>query len=123
VLLLVGAAALVSSITPFSTLANRKGSLLLAGGLLAAVLTAYRVASPPGALDISVGPFQFSSPAGTAAALSSFLHVHAPAWAALFGSGLVILGGWAQLASGRTELAVPTPAFPLASASKPPPGR
>jgi hypothetical protein len=122
VALVVGVAALINSMTSSTTLGDRKGLLLLVGGLLAAVLTAYRIASPPGALDISFGPFQFSSPAGAGAALSPFLHVHAGPWAALVGSALVSLGGWAQLGSERTVLAVPVPSFPVAPASKPPPG-
>lgn len=96
---------------------------MLAGGLLAAVLAAYRIESPPSALDISVGPFQFQSPAGTGEALSRLLHVHAGAWVALVGSALVMLGGWSQLTSGRTISAVAIPTFPIAPASKAPPGR
>jgi hypothetical protein len=122
VVLLVGIAVFVSSIAPSTPLGNRKPLLLLAGGLLVAVLAAYRIASPPGTLDISFGPFQFPAPAGTGAALSRFLQVGAGAWAALLGSALVILSGWAQLGSRRTVIAVPLPAFPVASASKPPPG-
>jgi hypothetical protein len=119
VALLVGVAAPLSAMTPSTTLGNRKGLLLLASGLLVAVLTAYRIASPPGALDITFGPFQFQSPAGTGAALSPFLHVHGGAWAALFGSGLVILGGWAQLESGRTVTVAPVPTLAEGSAAGP----
>jgi hypothetical protein len=86
------------------------------------VLAAYRLASPPGALDISFGGFQLPSPTGTSAALSSLLRVHAGALVALFGGALVMFGGWSQLGSRRTVPAAPIPAFPVATASKPPPG-
>jgi hypothetical protein len=123
VLLLVGIAVLVSSAAPSSTPGNRKALLVLAGGLLAALLTAYRIESPPGALDISFGSFQLPSPAGTGGTLSRLLHVHAGAWVALFGSALVMLGGWAQLGTVRTAPEVPMPTFPTASATQAPPRR
>src|SRR5947209_2690481 len=47
VLLLVGIGVLVSSTTPSTAPGNRKALLLLGGGLLAAVLAGYRIASPP----------------------------------------------------------------------------
>jgi hypothetical protein len=121
-LLLVGIAVLVSSTASSTTPSNRKALLVLAGGLLAAVLAGYRIASPPSALEISFGALQFPSPAGTGEALSRVLHVHDGAWVALFGSALVMLGGGSQLRSGRTTSIVAAPAFPIASASKAPPG-
>jgi hypothetical protein len=99
VVLLVGVAVLVGSAVPASGSGNQRGSIVLAGGLLAAVLAGYRLESPPGALDISFGGFQFPSPAGTAAALNGLLHVDAGPWVAVFGSGLVMLGGWSQIGS------------------------
>lgn len=122
VLLLVGIAVLVNAISASNTLRERRASFVLAGGLLAAVLVAYRIQSPPGALDVSVGPFQFQSPAGTTAALTDLLRVHVGPWVALIGSALVMVGGWLELRSGPTMVAVPAPAMPIASASKPPPG-
>jgi hypothetical protein len=121
VLLLVGVAVLVSSVAPSTIPGNGKALFVLASGLLAAVLAGYRIASPPGTLDLSFGPFQFPSPAGTGSVLSQLLHVQPGAWVAVFGSGLVMLGGWAQIGSGRTVLAVPSPALPIASTSKAPP--
>jgi hypothetical protein len=121
-LLLVGFAVLVSSLAPSAPTTDRKAALLLAAGLLAGILAAYRIASPPGALEISIGPFQLPLPAGTGSALSRFLHVHAGAWVALFGAGLVMIGGWAQLGSGQTVNSVPAPTYPNAPASQPPPG-
>jgi hypothetical protein len=123
VLLLVGIAVLVSSTVPTTTPGNRKALLVLAVGLLAAVLAAYRIESPPGALDISFGPFQLPSPARTNGALSHLLHVHAGAWVALLGGVLVMLGGWSQLRTERTASAAPMPTFPTASASQAPPER
>jgi hypothetical protein len=123
VLLLVGIAVLVSSSAPSTNPGNRRALLVLAGGLLAAVLAAYRIESPPSALDISLGGFQLPSPPGIGGALSRLLHVHAGAWVALFGSALVMLGGWSQLRSARTAPAVPMSTLPIASASKAPPGR
>jgi hypothetical protein len=122
VLLLVGFAVLVSSLASSTAPTNRRAWLLLAVGLLTGVLTAYRIESPPGALEISFGPFQVPLPAGTGAALSRLLHVHAGAWVALLGAGLVMIGGWAQLASGQTMSSVRTPTNPTALASQPPPG-
>jgi hypothetical protein len=122
VLLIVGIAVLLSSIAPSTSPGNRKALLVLAGGVLASVLVAYRINSPPGALDISIGPLQFPSPAGTGTALSRLLQVHPGAWVALVGGALVTLGGWAQLGSGRTAAAVPLPTFPTPRASKAPPG-
>jgi hypothetical protein len=123
VLLLVGVAVLVSSMVPSTAPGNGRALVVLAGGLLVALLAVYRIESPPGALDISLGGLQFPSPAGTGTALSRFLHVHAGSWTALFGSALVVLGGWSQLGSGQTVLAMPVPALPIGSASKAPPGR
>jgi hypothetical protein len=121
-LLIVGIVVLLSSIAPSTTPGNRKALLVLAGGVLASVLVAYRINSPPGALDISVGPVQLPSPAGTGGALSRLLQVHPGAWVALVGGALVTLGGWAQLGRGRTVAAVPMTTFPTPSASKAPPG-
>ena len=121
VLLLVGIAVLVSSMAPSMAPGNRKALLVLVGGLLAAVLAAYRIESPPGALEISLGPFQLQSPLGTGLALSRLLQVHVGAWVALVGSGLVMLGGWAQLERRGTPVAVPMPTVPLAPGSKAPP--
>jgi hypothetical protein len=122
VVLLVGIAVLVRSTASSTTRGSRRALLVLVGGLLAAVLAAYRIESPPSALDISFGALQFPSPAGTGEALSRVLHVHAGAWVALFGSALVMLGGWSQLRSGRIAPGVAIPTFPTASASKAPPG-
>ena len=121
VLLLVGVAVLVSSLAPSTTRGHRQGVLVLAGGMLAAVLAGYRIASPPGALDFSFGPVQFPAPAGSGAAISDALHVHAGAWVALLGSLLAMLGGWSQLASTPHATAAPTSTHPLAAAGKPPP--
>jgi hypothetical protein len=121
VLLLVGLAVLVSSVAPTTSTGNGKALLVLAGGLVAAMLAAYRIESPPGALDISVGPFQFPSPAGSGALLSHLIHVHAGAWVALLGGALAMLGGWLQLTTGRTIPAEPMPAYPIGPASKAPP--
>jgi hypothetical protein len=120
VVLLVGIAVLVSSAVPATTPDNRRGLAVLAGGLLAAVLAGYRLESPPGALDISLGGFQFPSPVGAGAALSRLLHVAAGPWVALLGGALVMLGGWSQIGSRRIVLAVPA-TLPIASTSKPPP--
>ncbi len=134
VVLLVGIAVVISSIAPSATADNGGAALLIPGGLLVALLVAYRIESPPDLLEISVGPFQLSSATGAGAALSGFLHVHAGAWAALIGAVLVVLGGWLQLRRGRSSIAVPTPTstlpasrlpmptLPLAPTSKPPPG-
>jgi hypothetical protein len=122
VLLLVGLAAVVSSLAPSTSASNRRPLVLLAGGLVAAVLAAYRIASPPGALDISVGPFQFPSPAGTATLFSHLIRVKAGAWVALLGGVLVMLGGWSQLATGRTAPAELIHDVTIQRSSKAPPG-
>jgi hypothetical protein len=122
VLLLIGFAVVVSSLASSTGPTNRQAWLVLAGGLLAGVLAAYRIESPPSALEISIGPFQVPLPAGTGAALSRLLHVQAGAWVALLGAGLVMIGGWAQLGSGQTVSSVRAPTYPTASASQPPPG-
>jgi hypothetical protein len=118
VLLLVGVAVLARSLAPTSTTGNRQASFLLAGGLLTTVLAAYRIASPPGALDISVGPLQFPSPAGTGMALSSLLHVHAGPWVALVGGALVMLGGGLQLERAESAPAQPVPTYTPRPASE-----
>ncbi|HWF49562.1 MAG TPA: hypothetical protein VG294_02865 [Solirubrobacteraceae bacterium] len=82
---------------------SNHGWLLLAGGLLAAVLAFYRLESPPGTLDISLGPIQFPSPAGAGAALSHLVRVQAGGWVAVAGGAMVMLGGWSQL--GRPQAA------------------
>src|SRR5205807_10275876 len=57
VLLLVGLLALLTAFAPTAIEPNVRGRLLILGGLLAAALTLYRIASPPGALGVSFGPF------------------------------------------------------------------
>jgi hypothetical protein len=121
VLLLVGLAVLFGSAAPSTSADNRRATLLLVGGALTVVLVAYRIASPPDALNISPIPgLQIQLP-GTGGALSRVLHVQLGAWVALFGGALVMLGGWSQLSRRQTVPAVQMPSFPVAPASKAPP--
>lgn len=120
VLLLVGLAVIVSSLAP--TTSKRRPLVLLAGGLVAAVLAAHRIESPPGALDISAGPFQFPPPAGTATLISHLIRVQAGAWVALLGGVVVMLGGGSQLATGRTARAEPMHDVTIQRSSQAPPG-
>ncbi|HEY5195446.1 MAG TPA: hypothetical protein VIJ51_00295 [Solirubrobacteraceae bacterium] len=117
VVLLVGLAALLSSIASPTLGSDHGGLLVPAGGLLAAVLVGYRIESPPRTLDITVGPFQFPSPPGTGAALSSLLHVDFGAWVALGGGVLVAVGGLLALANTRAAVTRPIPAPPTGPAS------
>jgi uncharacterized membrane protein len=117
VLLIVGLAVLARSAMPATTSGTHESLLVLVGGLLATVLVAYRIESPPGTLDISLGPFSLPSPAGVAAALSRLLHVEAGAWLALIGGVLAMLGGVLQMASARTAAAEASTEYPAAPAS------
>lgn len=101
VVVCVGLFALWRSISPPSVAADHGAMVLPAGGLLAAVLVAYRIESPPQTLNISVGPFQIPSPTGTGLTLSSLLHIELGAWIALVGAVLVLLGGLLALANER----------------------
>jgi hypothetical protein len=112
---------LFGSAAPSTSADNRRATLLLVGGALTVVLVAYRIASPPDALNISPIPgLQIQLP-GTGGALSRVLHVQLGAWVALFGGALVMLGGWSQLSRRQTVPAVQMPSFPVAPASKAPP--
>lgn len=97
VLLMVGVAALASSARSHQTPGSQPALLVLAGGLVAGALVASRIETPPSALDISLGPFDVTSPASAGAMLSQLLRVHAGAWIALAGSALIALGGGLQL--------------------------
>jgi hypothetical protein len=124
-LLIVGLVALLSALAPDTIDRQTRGRLLLAGGLIVAALTVYRIASPPGVLGISLGPFQVQTSSTVGDLIGGALRVQAGPWVALIGSVLVMLGSWSQLGGGRERVLTGEPAlppYPIAPASKAPPG-
>lgn len=124
-LLIVGLVALVSALAPDMIDRQTRGSLLTVGGVIVAALTVYRIASPPGFLGISLGPFQVQTSSTVGDLISGASRVQAGPWVALIGSVLVILGGWSQLGGGRDRVDSAEPAlppYPIAPPSKFPPG-
>jgi hypothetical protein len=119
VLLLVGVAGVAMSLAqPAEGMGDRR--LLLVAGLLAATVAGYRIASPPGTLDIALGPLRFPTPAGGNPLIGPLIHVAAGGWVALLGGVLVMLGGWAGPRRSRAPAPIVAPALTVSEA---PPGR
>lgn len=121
VVLLVGLAALISAWAPPRRAGDRDALLVPAGGLFAAVLVGYRIASPPSTLDFYLGPVAFHAPGAGGGFLSSLLQVDLGAWVALGGGALVLVGGLLALADARAASAEPGLALSVGPASETPP--